>query len=78
MFLKQKVKDILIQRNINYSDVSLDHLYKIGIDNIINNVDYYCDKKYTCESVIPSLFTTAIIDYLENKFNNNELNRHRS
>tara|TARA_B100001059_G_C17489605_1_gene405716 strand:+ start:267 stop:503 length:237 start_codon:yes stop_codon:yes gene_type:complete len=78
MFLKQKIKDILIQRNIKISDVSLDHLYNIGIDNIINNVEYYSDKKYTCDSVIPNLFTSGIIDYLENKRNNNEFNRYRS
>jgi|TARA_B110000259_G_C13632466_1_gene248794 hypothetical protein len=78
MFLKQKIKDILTQRNINISDVSLEHLYNIGIDNIVNNVEYYYDKKYSCDSVIPNLFTSGIIDYLENKINNNEFNRNRS
>lgn len=65
MSLRQRIKDILIQRNINSSDISLDFLYNIGIQNIINNVEFYCDKKYSCDSVIPNLFTTAIIDYLE-------------
>ena len=72
MSLRQKIKDILVQRNISSSDVSLDFLYNIGIQNIVNNVEYYSDKKYSCDSVIPNLFTTAIIDYLEKQSNNFE------
>jgi len=59
-------KELLRQRNIDTQDVSLDILYDVGMANIRNNIEYYFDKKYTCESVIPELFVSGIIEYLKN------------
>lgn len=60
-----KIKEILIQRNIN-SDLPIPTLYKIGMDNVKSNIEFYFDKTYTCESVIQELFIRGVIDYIDN------------
>jgi hypothetical protein len=59
-----KVKQILLDRNID-SHVSEQILYKVGMDNVKNNIEFYFDKTYTCESVIKELFIRGIIDYID-------------
>ena len=44
-----------------------DILYKVGMDNVRDNIEFYFDKPYTCESVIQELFVRGIIDYIESK-----------
>lgn len=61
----QKIKEILTDRNIN-SEISMDFLYKIGMDNVKNNIEFYFDKPYTCESVIKELFIRGVIEYIDN------------
>ncbi len=60
----QKVKEILMERNIK-SSISIDTLYKVGMDNVKENIEFYFDKSYTCESVIKELFIRGVIEYID-------------
>ena len=63
------IKELLIERNIEVNNFPLDILYKVGMKNVTDNIEFYFDKSYTCESVIKELFILGIIDYIEkNKF----------
>ena len=62
-----KIKEILLERNIDVKNFSSDILYKAGIENVKNNIEFYYDKTYTCESVIKELFIRGIIKFIENK-----------
>ena len=67
--MKNKVKEILLERNIEIKNFPIDILYKVGMDNVKNNIEFYSDKTFTCESVIKELFIRGIINYIErNKF----------
>jgi hypothetical protein len=59
-----KIKEILMERNIK-SNISVDTLYKVGMDNVKENIEFYFDKSYTCESVIKELFIRGVIDYID-------------
>lgn len=59
------IKELLKQRNINTNDVPLDILYNVGMNNIKDNIEYYFDKKFSCDTVIPELFISGIVDYLK-------------
>jgi hypothetical protein len=59
------IKELLKQRNINTNDVPLDIIYNVGMNNIKDNIEYYFDKKFSCDSVIPELFISGIVDYLK-------------
>jgi len=60
-----KINEILIERNIKNENFTIDILYKVGMDNVKNNIEFYFDKTYTCESVIKELFIRGIINYIE-------------
>jgi hypothetical protein len=64
--MKNKVKEILLERNIEIKNFPIDILYKVGMDNVKNNIEFYSDKTYTCESVIKELFIRGVISYIEN------------
>jgi hypothetical protein len=64
-----KVKEILSERNVKSENFSTETLYKVGMDNVKKNIEFYFDKTYTCESVIKELFIRGVIDYIER--NNN-------
>jgi hypothetical protein len=63
--MKHRIKELLIERNVDVKNFSLDTLYKVGINNVRENIEFYYDKTYTCESVIKELFIRGIIDYIE-------------
>jgi hypothetical protein len=65
--MKHKIKELLVERHIEIGNFSIDTLYKVGIDNVRENIEFYYDKSYTCESVIKELFIRGIIDYIEKK-----------
>jgi hypothetical protein len=65
--MKHKIIQILSERNINFQNFSLDTLYNVGMDNVKDNIEFYYDKTYTCESVITELFIRGIINYIDNK-----------
>ena len=59
------IKELRKQRNINTNDVPLDILYNVGMNNIKDNIEYYFDKKFSCDTVIPELFISGILEYLK-------------
>lgn len=64
--MKSIIQEILNKRNLG-GKYNLDLLYGVGMQNIINNIEYYYDKPYTCESVIKELFMRGIIDFIDKK-----------
>ena len=64
-----RIKEILLERDVSIENLPLDTLYKVGMDNVRENIEFYFDKTYTCESVIKELFIRGIINYIQqNKF----------
>lgn len=68
--MKQMIYKLMLRNNIERGKVDIDLLYRAGIKNIIDNLEYYYDKPYTCESVLKELFESGVIDYL----NKNRIN----
>ncbi len=67
--MKHMIKSLLLERNMESKNFSDEVLYKVGMENVRNNIEFYFDKTYTCESVIKELFIRGIINYIEtNKF----------
>ena len=67
--MKHMIKSLLVERNVESKNFSDEILYKVGMENVRNNIEFYFDKPYTCESVIKELFIRGIINYIEtNKF----------
>jgi len=62
-----KINQLLSERNIESKNFPVETLYKVGMDNVRDNIEFYFDKPYTCESVIQELFIRGIIDYIERK-----------
>lgn len=62
-----KVKELLEERKIESKNFPIETLYKVGMDSVKNNIEFYFDKPYTCESVIKQLFIEGIIQYIESK-----------
>ena len=65
--MKHKIKELLLERNIEIENFPIETLYKVGIDNVRENIEFYYDKTYTCESVIKELFIRGIINYIQKK-----------
>lgn len=65
--MKHKLYQLLGERNIPYSGFSKEELYQIGLSNVRENIEFYYDKTYTCESVIQELFIQGIKEYIERK-----------
>ena len=63
--MKQRLLNILRDENIDITKYNIDMLYNAGILNIINNLDFYYDKPYSCESVIKELFTRGVISQIK-------------
>jgi hypothetical protein len=60
--MKQKVLNILNEKNLDYTKYNIDKLYQAGLENIINNIEFYYDKPYSCESVLKELFKRGVLD----------------
>ena len=60
-----KITEILNQNKIETKRFPIDILYQVGMDNVKENIEFYFDKPYTCESVIQELFVRGIIDYIK-------------
>ena len=65
--MKQVIKELLSERNIESKNFHVDTLYKVGMENVRDNIEFYFDKTFTCESVIKELFIRGIINYIEKK-----------
>ena len=67
--MKHIINELLSERNVENKNFPTEVLYKVGMENVRNNIEFYFDKTYTCESVIKELFIRGIINYIEtNKF----------
>ena len=67
--MKNMIKSLLLERNVERKNFSDEILYKVGMDNVRDNIEFYHDKTFTCESVIKELFIRGIINYIEkNRF----------
>ena len=62
-----RIKELLDERNVRSENFPLEELYKVGMENVKDNIEFYCDKTYTCESVIKELFVRGIIQHIETK-----------
>jgi hypothetical protein len=62
----QKVREILFERNIS-QNYPIEVLYKAGMDNVKENIEFYFDKTYTCESVIKELFIRGVIKFIDDR-----------
>jgi hypothetical protein len=62
-----RIKELLDERNVESGNLPVENLYKAGMENVRNNIEYYFDKQYTCESVLQELFVRGMISYIENK-----------
>jgi hypothetical protein len=65
--MKNMIKSLLIERNVEVKNFSYEILYKVGMENVRDNIEFYFDKTFTCESVIKELFIRGIINYIEEK-----------
>jgi len=65
--MKHRIKEILLERDVSIENLPLDTLYKVGMDNVRENIEFYFDKTYTCESVIKELFIRGIVNYIQQK-----------
>jgi hypothetical protein len=65
--MRHKLKELLLERDIEIENFPIETLYKVGLDNVRDNIEFYYDKTYTCESVIKELFIRGIIDYIQQK-----------
>jgi len=65
--MKHKIKELLLERDIEIGNFPIEILYKVGIDNVRDNIEFYYDKSYTCESVIKELFIIGIVDYIQKR-----------
>lgn len=63
--MKQKILTILMERKLDIHQYNIDILYEAGMKNIYNNIEFYCDKTYTCESVIKELFIRGVMDQIK-------------
>ena len=63
--LKQKIGDILRNKKMENRSFELEDLYRAGMDNVKNNIEFYHDKTYTCESVITELFIRGVDKYIK-------------
>jgi muramoyltetrapeptide carboxypeptidase LdcA involved in peptidoglycan recycling len=60
--MKQIIINILKRKNIDINNYNIDTLYQAGVSNIVDNLEYYYDKPYTCESVLKELFERGILE----------------
>lgn len=67
--MRRKIYNLLSQRNLDAEKYNIEKLYQAGIRNIVNNIEFYYDKPYSCESVFMNLFNTGVIEELEKPIN---------
>jgi hypothetical protein len=63
--MKQILINILNQHNLHSKELNIEIIYQAGIENIMNNLEYYHDKSYTCESVIKELFRRGVLNKIQ-------------
>ena len=61
--MRHLIQELIRQRNVK--NFSVDDLYKVGMENVNQNIEFYYDKTYTCESVIKELFIRGVVSYID-------------
>ena len=64
--MKKDIIKILGQKGIDYSIYDMEDLYQAGLKMIINNIESYYDKPYSCQSVLHELFERGLMGFIEN------------
>ena len=62
-----KLYEYLRERDIDSQNLDPDDIYQAGMDNVKENIAFYFDKTYTCESVIKELFFRGVKNYINKK-----------
>jgi hypothetical protein len=58
------IRKLINQKQLeNKYDAEL--LYQVGMRYVIENIEFYFDKPYTCESVLTELFERGIEQFIE-------------
>lgn len=60
--MKDKIYILLIQKNLDISKYNVERLYQAGLNKIIDNIEFYYDKPYSCESVFKELFDRGVME----------------
>jgi hypothetical protein len=60
--MKEKIYTLLSQKNLDIKKFNIERLYKAGINKIVDNIEFYYDKPYTCESVLKELFDRGVME----------------
>jgi len=63
--MKEKIYSILLQRNLDINKYNIDSLYLAGVKMIVDNIEFYYDKPYSCESVFKELFNRGILEEIK-------------
>lgn len=58
------IQTLLRQKSLE-SKQDIDMLYSAGMKNVIDNIEYYFDKPYSCESVLKELFERGVNKFIE-------------
>lgn len=64
--MNYKIKEILEEKVQKNENISLDVLYNEGMRNVRENIEFYFDKPFSCESVIKELFVRGVQQYIDN------------
>lgn len=64
--MNYKIKEILEEKVQKNENISLDVLYNEGMRNVKDNIEFYFDKPFSCESVIKELFVRGVQQYIDN------------
>jgi serine phosphatase RsbU (regulator of sigma subunit) len=65
--MKSQISKILIENGLDPYDYDLQELYDAGKKNLVEHIELYYDKDFTCSSVINSLFTDGILYHIKRK-----------
>jgi len=60
--MKDKIYILLIQKNLDITKYNVEKLYQAGLNKIIDNIEFYYDKPYSCESVFKELFDRGVME----------------
>lgn len=63
--MKEKIYILLNQRNLDIAKFNIEMLYQAGINKIIDNIEFYYDKPYSCESVFKELFDRGVMEAIK-------------
>lgn len=63
--MKDKIYILLVQKNLDINRYNVERLYQAGLNKIIDNIEFYYDKPYSCESVFKELFDRGVMEEIK-------------